>query len=59
MSKEYYTELIKRAGEDPRSALIKDCDLDDNLDRIEQLPLHEQDIRWRYTKAKVALRGKF
>jgi (p)ppGpp synthase/HD superfamily hydrolase len=58
-SKEHYTDLIKRAGEDPRSALIKDCDLDDNLDRIEQLPEHEQDIRKRYSRAKIALQGKF
>jgi GTP pyrophosphokinase len=59
MSKEYYTDLIKRAGEDPRSALLKDCDLDDNLDRIEQLPAHERDISKRYLKAKIALKGKF
>ena len=59
MRKEYYADLIQRASEDPRSALLKDCDLDDNLDRIEQLPLHEQDIRKRYSRAKIALQGKF
>jgi len=59
MSKEYYTTLIQRAGEDPRSALLKDCDLDENLDNIEQLPPEKQDIERRYRKAKIALAGKF
>ena len=56
---ETYTEFIARCAELPAAALIKDCDLNDNLDRIQQLPPKEQDIRHRYTRAKVALRGKF
>jgi (p)ppGpp synthase/HD superfamily hydrolase len=56
---ETYAEFIARCGQDPAAALVKDCDLDDNLDRIEQLPPKEQDIAKRYNKAKIALRGKF
>jgi guanosine-3',5'-bis(diphosphate) 3'-pyrophosphohydrolase len=57
--KEFYATLIERAGGDPRSALLKDCDLDENLSNIEQLPPEKRDIERRYRKAKVALKGKY
>ena len=57
--KELYDTMIERIAKDPDSALVKDCDLDDNLSRIMQLPPAERDIARRYKKAKAKLVGKF
>lgn len=57
--KETYAAMIERIALDPDAALIKDCDLDDNLSRIALLPPAEQDIARRYKKAKVVLAGKY
>jgi guanosine-3',5'-bis(diphosphate) 3'-pyrophosphohydrolase len=56
---ETYGEFITRSGLDPRSALLKDCDLDENLNNVDQLPPEKRDIERRYRKAKIALHGKF